>query len=506
MAWFLFYFSLLSRLFATMKKRSRSEPSWRDSSGGDETKRTDAFPAESKEDGGPTIQLPRITLEQQQRVDETEALLVASTTWKPHWKALLDVHKQKYKDEREHLVFHSKHHHWNKDQRENEQRAGAARRKQMELALDNMGIERAKHQKKFHDMVLDAAAPHVYGLNEYTSHLPEIYKRTGFMKLMQQILSQMPRRFGKTTMVAMIVAVLIAFVHGMTVAIFSTSEKTSHKLLVLIKTFVFMIKGAKERKDTDNAAEFSLTDVPVHKIKGARRSDGSTAATSWSNPLLTSIVYSYSCSTLARGFTVKMIILEEAAHIPDMIWKEVVAPALGVAHMVLLAITTPQDPDNYFSKLLDVRLPSGEPVFQVQAIIMACKKCIKQGIASKCDHVNHRMPKWKTAARQEMVRAIYGDKDKDMFLQEAGGMIVSQGKQLFAMTSIKQFMSAKSHSFQHHPNVVYTFVDPHGGGLQSSQAIVSITFDRGICVVPPPPRSASRLLLCFFITMEHNNE
>ena len=198
-------------------------------------------------------------------------------------------------------------------------------------------------------MVIDACAPHIFG-PDYLMYLEEIFSRTGMRELRQEILAQMPRRFGKTTMVAMIVAVLAAMVPGMKIGIFSTSKRTSKKLMDEIKAFLHMIPGAKERIYSKNSDELTLSEYP--------KSDGEP------DPKTVSKIYCYPASErTTRGFTVDMIILEEAAHIPESIFNYVVVPAIGTENMVLLAITTPKDPTNYFSRLTTLKREDGQSLF-----------------------------------------------------------------------------------------------------------------------------------------------
>ena len=51
-----------------------------------------------------------------------------------------------------------------------------------------------------------------------------------------------------------------------------------------------------------------------------------------------------------RGCTADVIILEEAAHMNPDVFRQVVVPLMGVGGTAILAISTPDDEFNYYSK------------------------------------------------------------------------------------------------------------------------------------------------------------
>jgi hypothetical protein len=269
-------------------------------------------------------------------------------------------------------------------------------------------------------------------------------------------------------MVAMLAAALLAFCENIKIGIFSTSQRTSRNLLQGIRDFLLKIPGFNSKRIVvTNAEELRVAHVP-----GDQWRDGGSRLDQ------TNVCFSYSASAkTTRGFTVDCIILEEAAHMSEDLWLQVVVPALAVEHTVLLAITTPQDPTNYFSRLLTYKRGDGSPLFLVQALGLACKECLEKNMAAKCNHMSNVLPKWKGEGRHETQRAIYSQHNKNMFSQETQGLIVEDATCVFRQEDIKAFADARPHYFGSAPFIVYSFVDPSGGGTQSAYVVFSMVYD-----------------------------
>jgi hypothetical protein len=322
---------------------------------------------------------------------------------------------------------------------------------------------RERHQIDFHNMVIDACAPYIYG-SDYITSLEEIFERTGIRELMQEILVMTPRRFGKTTMVAMIAAALAAFIPGIKIGIYSISRRVSYNLMELVKRFLQTIEGAYERVMVTNKEELHISESV--RVKGDPTPIDLTAV---------SKIYCYAASEkTTRGSTVDVCILEEAAHISEKMFNFIVSPLMSVENLVLLAITTPQDPTNYFSRLTTLVNEHGKPLFRIQSLGLACQDCLAKNMGHACPHMRHLLPKWRSKQRQLRVKAILGEHNKDVYAQELQGLIVSEGSAVFSAESISKFAIRAPHTFAMRPHVIYTFIDPHGGATQSSQALLSI--------------------------------
>jgi hypothetical protein len=79
---------------------------------------------------------------------------------------------------------------------------GDQRLQKLRQLLDSMGLERSDMQKNFHEQFLAACANKIYG-DDVNPNMHAIAKREGWTDLKQQVVCSTPRRFGKTTAVAM---------------------------------------------------------------------------------------------------------------------------------------------------------------------------------------------------------------------------------------------------------------------------------------------------------------
>jgi hypothetical protein len=70
---------------------------------------------------------------------------------------------------------------------------------------------------------------------------------------------------------------------------------------------------------------------------------------------------------------------------------------LGVRNTALLAITTPQDEENYFSGLMKMKDAHGEFVFHCVKLGLVCAACEKRNLA--CNHLLSLNPDWKPPER-----------------------------------------------------------------------------------------------------------
>ena len=103
------------------------------------------------------------------------------------------------------------------------------------------------------------------------------------------------------------------------------------------------------------------------------------------------------CVSRLRGTGGDLIVLEEAAFIPQDVWLEVVIPLVEVKNTALVAISTPLDSSNFYSTLVGMKDDEGRPVFDVLQAQAACAVCVEQlEDPSKCPHVQLERPSWYT--------------------------------------------------------------------------------------------------------------
>lgn len=351
-------------------------------------------------------------------------------------------------------------------------------------ALDSLGLTRNAYQKQFHEASMQAMAYFIYGAKDYPRLSAKLMREKFLTKIMQAILAVTPRQYGKTTMVGMIVAVFLMFIPGIRIAVFSTGKRASENITDVILGFVYLLdegKG-KNRVISKNQEKIYIAAHASPNGKYNRAEDGLDKSTS----VLLSLPANENGT---RGFVAHVIILEEAAYMKHSLFKKTVVPALSVNNRVVLAISTPDDENNYYSKLLDAKTPDGKPIFHTIRVGLACQDCVNAGIAHECTHSLTQGPEWQSIRRRQNVAGILAD-DMDTYARETLGMIVTSSRYAFQPQWITEWTKRPKHVFSTSVGVIHCSIDPSGGGDQSNWAMVSMAFDAG--------REVVRFLFLFF--------
>jgi hypothetical protein len=321
------------------------------------------------------------------------------------------------------------------------------------------GWERSEMQKVFHEGFLQAVALHIYR-EDADVDMDAIMRMNDWPNLKQQILCQTPRRFGKTTAVSMFCASYEMTVPKSEQCIFSTGKRASDKLVENVMNFVKMIPGQEaciKRKGE------------VLYYYGERKGDVRKCS---SYP---------SGSKALRGVGGDVIYLEEAAFMDLKMFNEVIVPLLELETTALICISTPQDSTNFYSLMFEMKDPSGSPLFNQQKIEMVCEDCKKGPNPQDCTHMKHLLPRWKSGAKQDMVKQIYGDNATDM-LRESMGVTTSDACSVFNSTWVAAFKARPGYKFINRPKYIFIACDPNGGG-ESEMCIFSVTMENGQYIV-----------------------
>ena len=321
------------------------------------------------------------------------------------------------------------------------------------------GWERSKMQKLFHRNFMQATCLHLYR-KDADIDLDRIMKMNKFDNLKQQVLCLTPRRFGKSTSVAMFVASYVLTVPYSEQCIFSTGRRASQKLLELIRD---MIKAGKE---------------------GWRfiKCNGETMLIQGDTPLDVRKVHSYpSCAKTLRGCGGDVVYMEEAAFMALDVFFEVIVPLLEMETTALIAISTPLDGMNFYSEMFELKGGDGQPLFNQLRIGLSCAKCQAAGKAADCTHMKDVIPPWKSAAKFDMVKAIYGDR-KDLLAKESMGQITSDQCSVFPEKLINRMMQRPETRLKSCAKYIFLGVDPNGGGA-SEMAIVTMTMEMNNIII-----------------------
>ena len=119
-----------------------------------------------------------------------------------------------------------------------------------------------------------------------------------------------------------------------------------------------------------------------------------------------------------------MLYLEEAAFLDTEVFNQIIVPLLEMDTTALIGISTPQDSQNFYSEMFELKDATGCNFFRTIRVSLVCKACEDAGKGSECTHNQDLIPPWKSAAKLDLVRALYGD-NKDL-------MEVSMWSTLFA--------------------------------------------------------------------------
>lgn len=321
------------------------------------------------------------------------------------------------------------------------------------------GWERSSTQKLFHRNFLQACCMNIYR-DDPNIDMKAIMKRNRFENLRQQVLCLTPRRFGKTTSVAMYLAAYAIAIPGSKQCVYSTGRRASQMLLEQVRDF---IKKGKYANMIMKCNQETLV------LKG-------------DSPTDLRIVSSYpSASKTLRGTGGDVIYMEEAAFMALDVFFEVIVPLLEMSTTALIAISTPLDGLNFYSELFDLKGPTGDSIFNTLKIGLVCERCQKLNQASTCTHMKHLIPSWKSASKYDMVKAVYGDR-KDLLARESQGQITSDAASVFSQECIDKFYKRPLFQSLNKPDFIFLGVDPNGGG-SSELALISMAMQANNIVI-----------------------
>jgi hypothetical protein len=161
---------------------------------------------------------------------------------------------------------------------------------------------------------------------------------------------------------------------------------------------------------------------------------------------------------------------------------EAFAPCLGVNNAVFIAITTALDDDNYITRMFMKKDPKSLELFTTIHINVYCEDCQKKGISSlmcmQMKHMEYALPAWKATRNIEQVAKLLSQ--DELFASEQAGAIRAR-KCVFEAAWINKLSQAALlttseivNSDQDGFGLVFTYIDPSGGGKQSDLALLSL--------------------------------
>ena len=135
--------------------------------------------------------------------------------------------------------------------------SGSAQLTEMLRLLDCFGLKRSRVQKQLHLGMAGAVLQRIF-CSDSDANMRVAMLQHNITSCRQQFMSITPRRFGKTTAVAMFVAAFALAIPGTTTAIFSTGRRASNLLLQQIKNMMTAIPGAADKIVASNVETITL--------------------------------------------------------------------------------------------------------------------------------------------------------------------------------------------------------------------------------------------------------
>ena len=331
---------------------------------------------------------------------------------------------------------------------------------------DKFKQKRSPDQIEFHDAIFQTCAPHIVGKKDYPLVRQQLMRRFGRTESNMAALIMTPRRWGKTTAVAMAVACMMYCSRGVTIVVFSTGQRMSTTFMDKVRGYYLELEGAGDRVAKSNGEEFVVT----HSGSTKGLSPSQLAERGEVNRLLAR------AGDVAgnKGVSFDIAILEEASRIDEGILQEVIAPMMKVADSVLIGLTTHLGEDNYFTKLMDADTPAARRLFVRLRIELVCPRCKRLGVdPSSCHHLDHQHPPWLLGSNAERTKLLMAGNSK-MYAQEALGVVMSDRLNLFQQQWIDRLRDRPLVSIPDPTKCfITTVIDPAGSG-DSFWAICSV--------------------------------
>jgi hypothetical protein len=339
--------------------------------------------------------------------------------------------------------------------------------------LDSFDLTRSNDQCKFHDAIMLTLAQHILK-DDYACMREKLLLRFNRTTQNMGALILCPRRWGKSTSVAMALAVCLRICRGINIVIFSTGTDSTTTLLQMTRDFYLQLPDAEQRI-TINRKDMICT-LPAD----LDCSQGSNSQMRRKQFLCNSVIARSGNVTGNRGITADCFVLEEAAYIPRGILTQIIAPMLKVSNSVLVALSTHQGEENYYSRLFNDQSPEMDKLFIRLRIELICDECKLLGKApGECKHRAHLNPNWLLTSNENRVKKLMGD-DEETYAREVLGAFWSGKKNTFQQSWIDILQNKPPEILDADmtkTSFLFTMIDPAGGG-SSRTAISTILVDK----------------------------
>lgn len=136
--------------------------------------------------------------------------------------------------------------------------AGDQRLASLRATLGSFGM-RSADQVEFHEMFIEASLPHIFGKATWPMVAQRVLSRLGIARVRSEVLVLTPRRYGKTTSVAMFVAAMLLEVPGITIAVYSTGKRASDGVMAQVGKYISLLPNASAREISRNKEQLFIS-------------------------------------------------------------------------------------------------------------------------------------------------------------------------------------------------------------------------------------------------------
>ena len=123
---------------------------------------------------------------------------------------------------------------------------------------------------------------------------------------------------------------------------------------------------------------------------------------------------------------------------------------------------------NFYSEMFNMKLPNGEGLFNTLEVKLACDECLKGDHPERCVHMTDEIPPWKSVAKFDMIKAIYGNKT-DLLQRESMGLVTEDMQSVFKAKYIDVLYNSSGYSLTKEPSFVFCCCDPNVSKANTKQ-------------------------------------
>lgn len=153
-----------------------------------------------------------------------------------------------------------------------------------------------------------------------------------------------------------------------------------------------------------------------------------------------------------RGQGGDLLLLDEVCFMNINVLLESIFPMAEKKGCVMVCISSPSPTTLHGilkdCTMKDTRTGEERPVFNTLSVQLACTRCIHNGEASKCVHMNHLRPAWKDQSKADMFSKLYDAMGRsDTFAAESMGLPSLTRNSIFPIQLLQTLWNKHSRPF-----------------------------------------------------------